>query len=405
MEQSIVTQHDIEGVRAYYLHEVDQEYQECVAALGKARKAEADFVDTLQSVMIMKETEEPRTAYVLARGAYNKRGAVVQPDTPESILPFPEDFPRNRLGLAKWLVHPKNPLTARVAVNRTWQQCFGRGLVKTQEDFGTQGSMPSNQALLDYLAVRFVESGWDVKALLREIVLSATYQQDSWAPPELLERDPDNALLARGPKHRLTAEEIRDNALASAGLLVAKVGGPSVKPYQPPGLWKESSGQTYTPDTGDGLYRRSLYTFIKRTVPPPSMLSFNATSREVCLVRRESTVTPLQALVLLNDPQYVEAARYLAASLLPQAVDGGDAWLTTIFRRLTGRIPDETETAILRQSFAVQQSEFAAVPDAASAYLAIGEKPIPEGANPVRLAAATALAQAIMNYEEFQVKQ
>lgn len=405
VEQRIATGEDDGALQDYYARVVDEPFQAAHAALTSAREEEAKFAGSLQSVMVMEEMEGGRTAYLLERGEYNHRGAEVGPGTPESILPMPEDLPQNRLGLAQWLVHPDNPLTARVAVNRLWQQCFGRGIVKTQEDFGTQGALPSNPALLDYLAIRFVDSGWDMKALLREIVCSATYKQASETTPELLERDPDNAFLARGPRIRLRAEQIRDNALASAGLLVPKVGGPSVKPYQPEGLWKESSGQVYTPSEGEGLYRRSLYTFIKRTVPPPSMLNFNATSREVCLVRRESTVTPLQALVLLNDPQYVEAARVLAATTLPEANGGDEAWVTTMFRRLTGRSPDDAEKEILRSALAAQREEFARDPEGAAAYLSTGTQPIPEGVDGPQLAAGTALAQAIMNFEEFQVKQ
>ncbi|MCF6287448.1 MAG: DUF1553 domain-containing protein, partial [Candidatus Hydrogenedentes bacterium] len=323
LEQRIAAGGEDGAVRSYHIKAVDSGYREQCAALTAARKAEADFVAATPSVMVMEETA-PRTTYILERGAYNKHGKTVEPGTPENILPMPAGAPRNRLGLAQWLCDPDNPLTARVAVNRLWQQCFGQGLVKTQEDFGTQGALPEHQQVLDMLAVNFVRNGWDVKALLREIVMSATYRQDSRATPALLARDLDNTLLARGPRSRLSAEQIRDNALASAGLLVAKVGGASVKPYQPEGLWEEASNHTYTQDRGEGLYRRSLYTFIKRTVPPPSMLTFNATSREVCLVRRESTVTPLQALVLLNDPQYVEAARNLAATTLSPNTDGDE---------------------------------------------------------------------------------
>ncbi len=392
-------------LQEFFVRAVDTVCSEQRDRVLAARKEEVDFVNGLQSIMVMEDMPDTRTAYILERGEYNHHGKPVEPNAPEHILPLPEDVPRNRLSLAAWLVNPQNPLTARVEVNRLWQLCFGVGIVKTQEDFGTQGSLPSNQVLLDYLATRFVNSGWNVKALLREIVLSSTYRQDATASPELRERDPENRLLARGPKGRMSAEEIRDNALASSGLLVQKLGGPSVKPYQPDGLWKEASGLVYTPDTGEGLYRRSIYTFIKRTVPPPSMLNFNATSREVCLARRETTVTPMQALVLLNDPQYVEAARALAVATLPTVVDGSGDWIDAVFRHLTSRKPDDDERRILQEALHAQQEEFESDPAAAQAFLSIGEQPIPEGVDPVGLAAATALTQAIMNFEEFQVKQ
>ena len=387
----------------YYVDAIDAPYRETLAALEAARKEEEDFIAGVQEIMTMTEMEEVRTTYLLERGEYNLPKHPVAPDTPEAILPMPEDLPRTRLGLAEWLVDPRNPLAARVQVNRLWQQCFGQGLVKTQEDFGVQGALPSHPELLDYLAVEFVESGWDIQALLKRIVMSQTYRQQSKAPPALRDRDPDNVLLARGPRARLTAEQVRDNALASAGLLVEKQGGPSVKPYQPDGLWEEVSSAGYTPDTGEGLYRRSMYTFIKRTMPPPSLLAFNATGREVCIARREMTVTPMQALVLLNDPQYIEAARVLAASALPAGEP--DAGIATMFRRLTGRTPDADELRILREAFAEQRAIFAADPEGAKAYVSVGEHPLPEGADPVSLAAATAIAQAIMNHEEFQVIQ
>jgi len=386
----------------FYTATADDALRDQRDALLAARKEEADFAGALREIMVMEEMPEVRQAYRLDRGEYDHRAEPVEPDTPVAIMPMDPEWPRNRLGLAQWLTDPANPLTARVAVNRFWQQLFGQGLVKTQEDFGTHGALPSHPDLLDHLALDFIASGWDVKALLKQIAMTAAYRQDSAADPALRERDPDNTLLARGPSGRLSAEQIRDSALASSGLLVAKQGGPSVKPYQPEGLWKESGTAAYKPDTGEGLYRRSLYTFIKRTMPPPSLLTFNATGREYCLVRRESTVTPLQALVLLNDPQYIEAARVLAAGALAES---GEAWIADAFRRLTSRAPDGEELRILKAAFEEQAGYFAGDPEAAKAYLAIGEQPTPEGADPARLAAATALAQAIMNHEEFQVKQ
>ncbi|MBX3178813.1 MAG: DUF1553 domain-containing protein [Candidatus Hydrogenedentes bacterium] len=391
------------ALREYYLHAIDTPYREALATLQQARQAEQEFIAGVQEIMIMEEMAEVRPAYFLERGEYHLRGEEVRPATPEAILPMDGDLPRNRLGLAGWLFDPDNPLAARVAVNRLWTQCFGQGLVKTQEDFGVQGALPSHPELLDYLAVEYRESGWDTRAMLKRIVMSAAYRQDSRADETLRDRDPENTLLARGPRHRLSAEQIRDHALASSGLLVAKAGGPSAKPYQPDGLWREVSSASYTPDTGDGLYRRSMYTFIKRTMPPPSLLAFNATNREVCVMRRETTVTPMQALVLLNDPQYIEAARVLAADVLAGA--NTEEAIRAMFRRLTSRVPDSVELEILTRAFAEQEALFAAEPDGARAYISTGEKPAPEGADPARLAAATAVAQAIMNHEEFQVKQ
>jgi hypothetical protein len=386
----------------YYGETVDAPLREQLAALEAARKDEADFIGGVREIMTMTEMAEVRPAYRLERGEYNHRAEIVQPGVPNDILPMDPALPPDRFGLAQWLTDPKHPLTARVAVNRFWQGLFGQGLVKTQEDFGTRSLPPAHPELLDKLALDFIESGWNVKALLKQIVMTAAYRQDSAADPALLERDPENVLLARGPRHRMSAEQIRDNALASSGLLVLKQGGPSVKPYQPEGLWKDGATSSYKPDTGEGLYRRSLYTFIKRTMPPPSLLTFNATGREYCIVRRESTMTPLQALVLLNDPQYIEAARVLAADAL---AGSGDAWIGAVFRRLTGRAPDGEELRILTAAFDEQAALFSGDPEGAKAYVTIGEKALPEGADPVRLAAATALAQAIMNYEEFQVKQ
>lgn len=386
----------------YYAETADAPLREQLAALEASRKEEADFIAGVREIMTMTEMAEVRPTYRLERGEYNHRAEVVQPGVPNDILPLDPALPHNRFGLAQWLTDPANPLTARVAVNRLWQGLFGQGLLKTQEDFGTRSVPPTYPELLDNLALDFVESGWDVKAMLKKIVMTAAYRQESLADPALLERDPENVLLARGPRHRMSAEQIRDNALASSGLLVLKQGGPSVKPYQPEGLWKDGPTSSYKPDTGEGLYRRSLYTFIKRTMPPPSLLTFNATGREYCLVRRESTMTPLQALVLLNDPQYIEAARVLAADAL---AGSGDGWIGAVFRRLTGRKPDGEELRILRAAFDEQVALFGRDPAGAKSYVSIGEKPVPEGADPVRLAAATALAQAIMNHEEFQVKQ
>ncbi len=298
--------------------------------------------------MVMKDGAANRKTYVLNRGVYDAPTDEVEAGTPEVILDYKKSFPKNRLGLSKWLFDEDNPLVSRVAVNRMWQQIFGVGIVATSDDFGNQGDLPSHPNLLDYLAVTFREEGWDMKKMYKRMVMSSAYQQTSKVTPELLELDPDNKLLARSSRSKLSAEMIRDNALAVSGLLVKKVGGPSVKPYQPPGLWAETtSGQgltKYIPDVGEGQYRRSLYTFWKRTVPPPSLMTFDAPTRDFCEVKRQKTSTPLQALAMLNDPQLIEAAEYLAQRILNQDNLSDKDRVETIFRKITTRLPAEEET-------------------------------------------------------------
>jgi hypothetical protein len=322
-------------------------------ALRDARASEQELLEAIPELMVMEATAHPRPAYVLARGAYDQPD-LQQPVAPDraldALLAFDPAWPHDRLGLADWTLDPRNPLTARVETNRLWAQCFGRGLVATQENFGTQGEYPSHPELLDDLALDFVDSGWDVKALLKRIVLSAAFRRSSTATAEQLERDPENRLLARGPRVRLSAEMLRDQALCAAGLLAEELGGPSVKPWQPPGLWEDAgaSGGSYTPDTGANAHRRSLYTFRKRTAPPPDMLLFDAGSREKCLARRQPTNTPLQALVLLNDPVFVECARALAERAAKEAGDDGSERITRAFRLLAGRDPRPKELEALR---------------------------------------------------------
>ncbi len=391
---------------ATYLTRYDAPYRAALAALKQARDAENDLVNPVREIMTMKELPQPRETHVLKRGAYDAKGDLVSAGTPERIFPLPAGVPHNRLGLAQWMTDPKNPLTARVAVNRIWKQHFGRGLVATVEDFGAQGRLPTHPELLDWLAGEFIRSGWDRKALHKLILLSATYRQSSVASPELVARDPDNSLLARGPKHRLGAEVIRDHALAASGLLVQKVGGPSVKPYQPAGVWEEAgTGKSYTQDKGDKLYRRSLYTFWRRTAPPPSMLTFDATSREVCTAKRETTTTPLQALVLLNDPQFLEAARVLAEQTIRAHGDNLGARVDDAFRRLTGRAPQPREQEILTRLLTEQLDYFKAQPEAAAKYLAIGERPRDAALPAEQVAATTVMTSAVMNHDEFVMKR
>lgn len=343
-------------------------------------------------------------ANILFRGQYDQPREEVTPEVPAALPPFPAGLPRNRLGLAKWLVDPSNPLMARVTVNRFWQELFGTGIVKTSEDFGSQGQTPSHPELLDWMAVEFRESGWDVKRFYRMLVTSAAYRQSAAVTPEKLKSDPENRMLSRGPRYRMDAEMVRDFALASSGLLVSKLGGPSVRPYQPDGVWeavamKSSDTRVYRRDHGESLYRRSLYTFWKRSAPPASMDIFNAPSRENCSVRRERTNTPLQALVTMNDVQFVEAARSLAEHAIKEArsVDERLDYMTlrAIARPLEGR-----EREIARRALDDFLTHYQANPAAAKGLITTGEsKPDPSLPAP-DLAAWTMLANQILNLDE-----
>lgn len=318
---------------------------------------------------------------------------------------MPESAPSNRFGLATWLTDGLNPLTARVAVNRYWQMYFGTGLVKTAEDFGTQGDRPSHPQLLDWLATEFVRSGWDVKSLQRLIVTSFTYRQSSRMTDELLANDPENRLLARGPRYRLAAETVRDQALATAGLLTGRLGGPSVKPYQPAGLWKDiATDSNYEQDHGADLYRRSMYTYWKRTVVPPAMSAFDGSGREMCRVRPRRTNTPLQALTMMNDITFVEAARALAQAAMTEE-SSEQARLEAIFRRVLARQPDPRELRIVQASFASHLKRFVAEPDAASQLVSVGEHPVQSELNQSEVAAYTMLASMILNLDEAVTKQ
>ncbi|HKS37057.1 MAG TPA: DUF1553 domain-containing protein [Verrucomicrobiae bacterium] len=397
---------DRDALFVYYVQNIDVRYREALAALRKLREEENNLVNGVREIMVMKEMPQRRPAYLLKRGAYDAPGEEVEPGTPNAIFPFPAQLPRDRLGLARWMVDRQNPLTARVIVNRTWRTHFGRGLVATAEDFGNQGQLPTHPELLDWLAMRFMEDGWDLKALHRLIVTSATYRQTSRATPELLAKDPENRLLARGPRHRLPAEEIRDNALAVSGLLSPRLGGASVKPYQPPGLWEESgTGKTYRQDKGEKLYRRSLYTFWRRTAPPPTMLTFDATTREVCTAKRETTATPLQALVLLNDPQFVEAARVLAERLVRESPNDINARIVAAFRKMTGRTPGKSERRVIHRLYAEQLALFGKDPCAAEDYLRTGDDEIDQTLPLEQVAATTVLSSALMNLDEFVTKR
>ena len=391
---------------AYFLARHYEPFQIALAELKRLRAEENALINDIPEIMTMREMPQPRRTFLLKRGAYDAPGDPVERDTPAGLPPFPAGASRDRLGLAQWMIDRKNPLTARVVVNRIWKMHFGRGIVATPDDFGSQGKLPTHPELLDWLAGWFMDHGWDVKALHKLIVSSATYRQSSQAAREVVERDPDNLLFARWPEHRLPAEQIRDSALAASGLLNRAIGGPSVKPYQPAGLWEASgTGAKYTQDQGDKLYRRSLYTFLKRTAPPPSMLIFDATSREVCTARRETTTTPLQALVLLNDPQFVEAARVLGERLLKTFPEDADARIREAFRELTSRQPDATETKILTQLFNEQKNLFATDTESAAKLVATGESKWDETLPCAEFAAMTILVSAIMNFDEFVVER
>ena len=384
---------------AYYLANHDDAYGAAAQALHTARAALDAEANGLPEIMAMTEADRPRPTYLLGRGAYDAPGEQVGRDTPAGVMAFPEDAPRNRLGLAQWLTSPRHPLTARVAVNRYWQGLFGRGIVTTPDDFGSQGAAPTHPDLLDMLATRFVASGWDRKAIIKLMVMSATYRQDSTASPDGLARDPDNALLARGTRRRLAAEAVRDNALYVSGLLHEEHGGPGAKPYQPDGLWREKSGATYRHDRDLRLYRRSLYTYWKRTSPPPSMLLFDADTREVCVARRQVTNTPMQALVLLNDTQFVEAARAFAERLMRRPAGAREDRVRHAYRAATGRQPTDEEASLLVGLLDEQREHFARHPDDAYALLRVGESTAPSELDPVELAATTMLTSAIMNLD------
>ena len=366
------------------------------------RASLADSVESVQELMVMQEMAKPKKTFILERGNYDAPGEEVFPDAPSSILPFPENLPRNRYGLAQWLTHEDHPLTARVAVNRFWQIFFGTGLVKTAEDFGNQGEFPSHPELLDWLAIQFIRSGWDVKALNKLIVMSATYRQDSRMTPEMQEKDPDNRWLARGPSFRLSAEMIRDNALAASGLINKKIDGKSIKPYQPEGLWAINS-TTYTADTGSAVYRRSLYVLAKRSVPNPTLATFDGTSRSYCVVRRQTTNTPLQALVTLNDPTFVEAARALGAQMAKVA-DIRIA-IHDSFKGLTGRDPSQKEIDLLVDLQASQLRKFKAYPEKARGWLNTGQFVIDSNSDSLLVAANAVVVSTILNADATLTKR
>ena len=399
-----ISQEDYFSLFAYF------ESQEGEVYVGKGRgTAHAPFMKdeaTGQQVMVMREPAKPIQTFVLDRGQYDApiKDRPVSRRVPASLGTVPDNAPASRLGLAQWLTADDNPLVARVEVNRTWQMLFGTGLVKTSEDFGLQGDWPSHPELLDYLAKQFIDSGWDRKALIRSIVTSATYRQSSNDRPELAESDPENRLLARMSRLRLPAESIRDQALSASGLLVNQLGGGGVRPYQPKGLWSESSNgssntRVFRPGKGAELYRRSVYTFWKRTAPPPQMVLFDAADRNACVIRRGSTNTALQALLLMNDTQHLEAARALAARAWQIAKTNKER-LTGLYRLVLGRAPQQTEADVLMKGLAHYRAVYASDAEAAAALLAAGESPLPDSIATDELAAWTMIASTVLNLDE-----
>ncbi|MEL7529956.1 MAG: DUF1553 domain-containing protein [Bacteroidota bacterium] len=388
---------------AYYLATANDTFRLRQNRLAQIRGEENELISQVPEMMIMRDrpADRPRATFMLNRGAYDQPiGEAVSVGTPAYVLPWSDQYPQNRLGLAQWLFDDQNPLTARVAVNRYWQMLFGRGLVASSDDFGNQGDLPSHPDLLDWLANEFRHNGWDTKALLKTIVMSQTYRQTSFVYPELYERDPDNVWLARGPSFRLSAEMVRDQALAASGLLVDSIGGPSVYPYQPAGLWAQLATRNatkYVPQSGDSLYRRGLYTIWKRTTPPPSMINFDASERNFCTVKRQRTSTPLQALVLLNDPQYVEASRQLAARMMREGGTDIAMQLDYGFKLMTGRSTRKDELSILQTLWNEQMAFYKAKPLLADSLIQIGESPKDTLYPPAMLAATTIVASTIMN--------
>ncbi|MFN6130204.1 MAG: DUF1553 domain-containing protein [Planctomycetota bacterium] len=402
---------ETEELYQWFLDTYDADHQRLVAQRDALSNEKKEIIQRGTVAHIMNEQTDMAKAYILTRGEYDKRTDEVQPDTPKILPSMRPELPKNRLGLAQWILQPENPLTARVNVNRFWQEIFGAGIVASSGDFGTTGQLPTHPELLDYLAVSFREDGWNMKNLFRLMVTSATYRQSASVSQEKLALDPTNKFLARGPRFRMDAEMIRDHALSASGLLVSKIGGPSVKPYQPSGVWEavampESNTRKYVQDSGEGLYRRSLYTFLKRAAPPPNMEVFNATAREVCTIKRERTNTPLQALTTLNDVQFVEAARILAEKTLVQLPDANDpvARMQSIALKLMGRPFRGEELGVVQASLNELLAGYRGNIEAAKELLAMGATRSSDQLDPAELAAWTMTVNMLMNLDEVLTK-
>jgi hypothetical protein len=401
------TPDDNKTLLARYLGSQDKAFKDLVAAKAKLEKQRADLNRKPVTSMIMQDNppDKMRMTYVLDRGAYDspKKEEVIRPAVPKALPPLPKGAPANRLGLAQWLTQPSHPLTARVAVNRYWMMLFGEGLVRSVGDFGGQSTPPTHPGLLDWLAVDFMESGWDVKRMLKQLVTSKTYRRSSKIESMHREKDSENELLARAPRFRLQGEFIRDHALAVSGLLNPMVGGPGVKPYQPANIWNEVSlngGLRYKQDQGDKLYRRSMYTYWKRSSPMPNMLIFDSPSREKCVIQRQRTNTPLQALVTLNDPQFLEAARAFAERLLKSGKSDPAARIDLAYRYATARLATGREVEILTQLYQKNLARFQSSPETAKEFLKVGESPRDESLDSSEHAAWMVVAQTIMNLDE-----
>ena len=407
---------DKSALRVYFRSEVSTELRTAGQELAKMREELTQLDKAIPTVMVMAEMPQPRDTFVLMRGEYDKKGEKVSAKTPAVLPALPDGLPTNRLGLAQWVTSPEHPLTPRVTVNRYWQMFFGSGLVATPDDFGSQGAKPTHPELLNWLAWEFTHgsaspnrSAWDIKAFVRDLVTSATYRQTSAVTAELLAKDPSNILLARGPRFRLQAEFIRDQALAVSRLLSDRIGGESVSPYQPAGLWEELmsredgdrfTAQKYSQSHGADLYRRTMYTFWKRTCPPPTLATFDAPDRETCTVRRARTNTPLQALVLLNDPTYVEASRKLAERILTEGGDTADSRIDFLFRLATARRPSDREHGILMALLRSQEQKYREDSKAADQLLKVGESSFNSKLPKDQLAAWTTMASAVLNLDE-----
>ena len=390
----------------YYLNTEDQEFPRRSQTINELESEQSAIRARSPVTHIQTESDKgPAMAHILKRGEYDNKGEQVLASPIAALHPMPEGSPPNRLGLAHWLLDPSNPLTPRVTVNRFWQEIFGKGLVTTTEDFGVMGALPSHPELLDWLAIEFREKGWDVKQLFKLILSSATYRQAAVNSPQKMALDRDNFFLSRGPRYRMDAEMIRDSALSVSGLLSSKMYGPSVKPYQPTDIWNivglpGGDTRNYVQSKGDDLYRRAVYTFWKRMAPPPNLEAFNAPSREVCTVRRERTNTPLQALVTLNDPQFVEAARVLAQTTLLRTHDGADEVLSTLVKRVLGRPPSDEEKTILLRDYHAYLKHYKNHRSDAEELIRIGETPAEKSLDTANYAAWTIIGNQVLNLDE-----
>ncbi len=402
------TEQQQQTLRNYYLTTMDQTYRDLTQQIAAVKAKVTAATKPVSTVMVMQDVRSPRMTYILDRGHYGSplKDQPVEPGILSALPALPEGAEPNRLGLAKWLVDPNHPLTARVTVNRYWYMLFGTGIVESLEDFGSQGSWPSHPNLLDWLAVDFVENGWNIKRTIKQMVMSSTYRQNARMTEELRQLDPQNLLLARGPRFRLAGELIRDNALAASGLLVPTIGGPSVKPYQPPGLWNEVSlsGARFVQDKGEKLYRRSLYTYWKRSAPAPSLTMFGTPTREKCTLRRALTNTPLQALVTMNDPQFLEVARVLAERVIKEGGETLDDRITLAYRLLAGVRPKPAILEILKQAFADEYPVFQQDHDRAAKLVSIGEAPRDQTLDVAEHAAMSVVTSMIMNLDETLTK-